>query len=77
MCHPAWLRNFMPHSCPPARPAEETPVHSKLLLHYARRLCTKQGALPPPDLAQLATSEAMLLVSGWVSCVVWSSVWWF
>ena len=42
-------------------------MHSKLLLHYARRLCTKQGALPPPDLAQLATSEAMLLVGGWLA----------
>lgn len=42
--------------------AEETPIHSKLLLHYARRLCTKHGALPPPDLAQLVTAEATLLV---------------
>ena len=42
--------------------AEETPIHSKLLLHYARRLCTKQGALPPPDLLQLVTAEAVLLV---------------
>lgn len=43
--------------------AEETPIHSKLLLHYARRLCSKAGALPPPDLAQLVASEALLLVS--------------
>lgn len=44
-----------------ASKTEETPVHSKLLLHYARRLCTKHGALPPPDLAQLVTAEATLL----------------
>lgn len=44
-----------------ASKTEETPIHSKLLLHYARRLCTKQGALPPPDLQQLVTSEAQLL----------------
>lgn len=44
-----------------ASKTEETPIHSKLLLHYARRLCTKHGALPPPDLAQLVTAEAQLL----------------
>ncbi|KAL4436107.1 hypothetical protein ABPG77_005555 [Micractinium sp. CCAP 211/92] len=44
-----------------ASKTEETPIHSKLLLHYARRLCTKHGALPPPDLAQLVTAEATLL----------------
>ena len=39
-------------------------MHSKLLLHYARRLCTKAGTLPPPDLRQLVTTEALLLVRG-------------
>ena len=38
-------------------------MHSKLLLHYARRLCTKTGTLPPPDLQQLVTTEALVLVS--------------
>ena len=42
---------------------EETPVHSKLLLHYCRRLTARQGALPPPDLPQLVSTEALLLVS--------------
>ena len=45
--------------------AEETPLHSKLLLHYARRLAAKAGALPPPDLPQLVAAEAQLLVSLW------------
>lgn len=66
-CFPARAaRTHSPRRRPacPAAPggAEETPVHSKLLLHYARRLCTKHGALPPPDLAQLVTAEATLLV---------------
>ena len=38
-------------------------MHSKLLLHYARRLCTKTGTLPPPDPQQLVTTEALVLVS--------------
>ncbi|KAL4855050.1 Cyclin-C1-2 [Chlorella vulgaris] len=44
-----------------ASKTEEAPIHSKVLLHYARRLCLKQGALPPPDLPQLVTAEALLL----------------
>jgi hypothetical protein len=57
---PAPPRPGTRHAPPP--PAEETPIQSKLLLHYARRLCAKHGALPPPDLAQLASAEALLLV---------------
>lgn len=58
------------HHMPAVPAAEETPVHSKLLLHYARRLCTKTGTLPPPDLQQLVTTEAVVLVSGSVGSTV-------
>lgn len=54
---------------------EETPVHSKLLLHYARRLCTKTGTLPPPDLQQLVTTEALVLVSEGCWLMVGTAVW--
>lgn len=65
----AWSQRarLLPSPPTPPCPAEETPIHSKLLLHYARRLASKQGALPPPDLPQLIATEAALLVSrrGW------------
>ncbi|KAI7837201.1 hypothetical protein COHA_008992 [Chlorella ohadii] len=54
-------RLFAPACLFLAAKTEETPVHSKLLLHYARRLCTKTGTLPPPDLQQLVTTEALVL----------------
>ncbi len=67
---PAWCHNrpvglscYAKLFCLPCLFAEETPVHSKLLLHYARRLCTKTGTLPPPELQQLVTTEALVLVS--------------